>query len=312
MLTALIEAITRLAPDQSFLHFTWNVKGLLAVQLACVTCGLVGSMIVANRMSFFADALAHSAFAGVALALLTGALAGWLAQDSLYLELGVPLIMVAFGILVSIGIVFVRERTDLANDTVIGVFFAGSIGFGAMIFKAINTLGYLSPENFLFGDPITTSETDIWILFGLLLVTCVLMYFLYNALVFASFSPSLARSRRISQRLCNYIFIALLAAIVNLSLKTVGALLINALLVVPAATAANLSSNLRQMFWRTVFISMFIGAAGPLLSWEISIPAPGGKRAYFGWAGTIVVLSVMLFFASMVVGPWLKKRAAAA
>src|SRR5207248_6381394 len=158
-----------------------------------------------------------------------------------------------------LGIAYVRERTALASDTVIGVFFAGAIGFGAMLFKALNARSYMTPENFLFGDPTYVSTVDLLALLVLTLLTGAVLAWIYNQLVFTSFNASLARSRRFSMRLCNYLFIVLLAVIVNLSLKTVGALLINALLVVPAATAGNLSRNLRQMFWLSLGLSLFVG-----------------------------------------------------
>ena len=84
----------------------------------------------------------------------------------------------------------------------------------------------------------------------------------YNQLVFASFNPTLARTRGLTLTLNNYLFIVLLALVVNLSIKAVGALLINALLVVPAAAAANLSRNLRQMFWLTVAFCLGAGLIG--------------------------------------------------
>ena len=101
--------------------------------------------------------------------------------------------------------------------------------------------------------------------------------------------------------------VILLALIVNLSLKTVGALLINSMLILPAATAGNLSRNLRMMFWLSLCLSMGSGIAGAWIASTVHIPDPGGGRPiYFGWGGTIVVVSMMLFFASMVVGPWFR------
>src|SRR5262249_33606136 len=156
-------------------------------------------------------------------------------------------VMVAFGILVGVAIAYVRETTNLANDTVIGVFFAGAIGFGAMLFKALAARRFVNPDAFLFGDPLLVSKWDTIVLFGLAFLTGGVLTWIYNRLVFTSFNQSLARSRQIPVRYCNYVFIVLLALIVNLSVTTVGALLINALLVVPAATANNLARNMRQL-----------------------------------------------------------------
>jgi zinc transport system permease protein len=106
-----------------------------------------------------------------------------------------------------------------------------------------------------------------------------------------------------SLRLCNYLFAILLAMIVNLCLKAVGALLINALLIIPAATAANLCRNMRQLFWTTIAISVTLSVLGLWLSFEVVIPMAGGDLT-FGPGGATVVLNALLFIASMLVaGP---------
>ena len=141
--------------------------------------------------------------------------------------------------------------------------------------------------------------------------TGIVLAVMYNDFVLASFNPSLALSRKVRVRLCNFTFIVLLALIVNLSLHTVGALLINAMLVVPAATAANLSRNMRQLFWCTVGLCLFVGIAGQWLSWSITLvdaAAGGGKSLNLGGGGIMVVLSVLLFFLSMIIGPRLRRR----
>jgi zinc transport system permease protein len=206
----------------------------------------------------------------------------------------------------------VREKTSLASDTVIGVFFAGAIGFGAMLLSAINNRSKVKPEQFLFGDPINVNNDDFLILVILTLVTAVTLVWMYNRLVFASFNQSLARSRQVPIRLFNYVFVILLALIVNLSLKTVGALLINSMLILPAATAVNLSRNLRAMFLVTLLLSIGSGLGGALIASTVMLKDPsGGPPIAFGWGGTIVVLSMFLFFVSMAVGPWVRNRPAA-
>ena len=128
----------------------------------------------------------------------------------------------------------------------------------------------------------------------------------YNQLVFASFNPSLARSRRIALRLQNYLFIVLLAVIVNVCLQAAGILLINAMLIVPAAAAVNVSRNLRQMYWWTIAISLIAGLGGMWLS-KYQLPIRGVKIP-LGTSGCIVLLCVLAFVISMFVGPWLRSR----
>lgn len=277
------------------------VKGVAAILLVCLLCGMVGSLVVGNRMAFFSDAMAHCAFAGVALGYLSVVARGN-GRDPITAAWLVPLVMVLFGAVVGAAIVYVREQTSLASDTVIGVFFALAIGFGAMLFQILQKRSTFNPENFLFGSPLFVSELDLLFLIALVLIVSGLFAWRYNQLVFASFNPSLARTRRVSLRLNNYLFIILLALVVNLSIQAVGALLINALLVVPAATASNCSRNLRQMFWLTVVFCVGSGLLGFWLSTMVAIPVGAGPPEKFGPSGTIVVTSVSLFFLSVIWG----------
>jgi zinc transport system permease protein len=304
-----IDAFTRLFPERTFFNLTFNVRGTLAVLLVSVSCGAVGSLVVGNRMAFFSDALAHCAFAGVSLGFLTALLAG--VRDAAEFERWVLPIMVGFGVLVGLAIAAVREKTNLANDTVIGVFFAGAIGLGAILLKFVGRRRFFNPENFLFGDPLTVSSDDLVTLFLLVVVTALVLVWMYNDLVFASFNTSLALSRKVRVRLCSFTFIALLALIVNLSLRTVGVLLINGMLVVPAATAANLARNMRQLFWYTVALCLGVGIVAQWLSWNITVAdkaAGNTDPVSFGVGGIMVVLSVLLFFLSMLVGPALRRQ----
>jgi zinc transport system permease protein len=290
-LDQLFDAIAHLFPEGSFFSLAFNLKGLLAVILVSLICGSAGSMVVGNRMAFFSDALSHCAFAGVGLGLMIGFLLNVPLRQGPFINWGVPAATVIFGILVGIGIAFVREQTSLASDTVIGVFFAGALGLGAILLKQ---LAKVMPPNFLetlvFGDIVTINSEDLLLLVGLTVLTAVLLAWMYNSLVFTSFNPSLARSRRFPVRLCSYIFVILLAVIVNVCLRVVGALLINAMLVVPAAAAGNIARNMRQLFWITVVLCLLSGLGGLWLSWDV---APAGS------GGSIVVVSVLLFFASM-------------
>lgn len=272
------------------------VKGVIALLLVCTLCGMVGSLVVGNRMAFFADAMAHCAFAGVALGGLGVVFAG-AGRDQELTSQVVPLVMVVFGAAVGAAIVYVREQTGLANDTVIGVFFALAIGIGAMLFTVLRQKSTINPENFLFGNLIFIPESALVYLLILVVVVGVLFGWRYNQLVFASFNPSLARTRRVNLHANNYLFIVLLALVVNLSIQAVGALLINALLVVPAAAASNVARNLRQMFWLTVAFCVSSGLTGFFLSTTVAVPIRG-QPVKFGPSGTIVVVSVAVFFAT--------------
>ena len=295
-----ISAISHWFPDGTFYHSVFNVYASVGILLACLACGGVGVIVVGNRMAFFSDALAHCAFAGVSFGLILGALAD---LPDASVESFVTLIMVTFGVLVGVGIAFVRERTGLASDTVIGVFFAFAVGLGAVLTNVFSRrVQFFNFESFAFGSPLGAQATDLFFLAILLVVTVVFLLCFYNDLVLASVHPSLAKSRGVRVRLLRYLLIILLGIIVNLCLRIVGVLLINGLLIVPAAAASNLSRNLRQTFWWTLALSVAAGLGGQWCSWEINQAA----HSSVGLGGAIVVLCCIFFFASMVLRPILR------
>ncbi len=303
-----IASFTHWWPEGSFFAREWNVYSALAVTLVALICGAVGSLVVANRMAFFSDALAHCSFAGVACGLLIGLILG--TSDESFRQ-WIMLIMIVFGIVVGLLIAFVQEQSGLPSDTVIGVFFAGAIGLGAIFVKTVGSRKYFNLEAFLFGDPLWVEAPEILWLLLLLVLTWAFLVTNYNTLVFASFNESLAFSRQLRVRVSRYLFIALLGLIVNLCLQVVGVLLVNALLIVPAATAGNFARNMRQLFWGAICLGLLAAWAGVALSWEVRIPDPlsPDKAIPFGQGGVIVVLNVLLFAASMVLGPRWKSRA---
>ena len=282
---------------------TFMLNSMLAVVLLGTTCGMVGSTVVANRMAFFSDAMAHTAFAGISFALLqiifiTGSTTP--RETDPYLWMVQP-VMVLIGVLAGVLMVYVRERTGLTNDTVIGVFFAFAIGLGAVFLPALQSFINYNPEQFLFGSVILTRGEDLVFLGLLTLITGGVIAWRYNSLAIASFNPSLARSRGIATRANHYVFVILIALVVNMSINSVGVLLVNALLVVPAAAAANLSRNLRQVFWLSLVGTVAACVLGLQISNHVTIPLGRGRTMVLPPSGTIVLLCVAWFFVTMIV-----------
>lgn len=286
--------------------YGFELGALLAVLLIAGLCGMVGALVVGNRMAFFSDAMAHCAFAGISLGLIIAFAMGFVPGSAELVWL-LPLIMAAFGAVVGVGIAFVRERTGLASDTVIGVFFAGAIGFGAMILQAFSTQKTFDAERFLFGGPAYVTAANLLILAALLGVTTLLFGWKYNEFALASFNPSLARSRGVRVALNNYLFVLLLALIVNFSIAAVGVLLINGMLIVPAAAATNIARSMRQMFWWTLGVSIGTGLLGLYLSRKVRLTLVAGDPREFGISGTILTVEVLLFALSMG-WPYLRRR----
>lgn len=281
------------------LSSTLPIKALLSVALVSLICGLISSIVISNRMAFFSDALAHCALAGVSIGLIFTFL-DMISED------GILAIMIIFGILVGWAIAHMREQTTLNTDTVIGVFFAGAMGLGATVLKVNSQIGLrITPETFLFGDPHGADGQQLVYLMLLGLLTLFVLSIMYNHHVLASFNPSLARSRRIRVRWLNYTFIVLLALVVNICLKVVGALLINALLILPAAAAGNLARNLRQFFWWSLVLSVLAGVGGYLTSYLAEFDWDG-RPIRLGSGGVIVLAGVAVFALSLLASRWMR------
>lgn len=306
-LDSCIRSCAALAPANSFFAWDFNIRSLLAVILVSLCCGAIGSLVVGGRMAFFSDALAHCSFAGISIGFLMFLLFGPEGDDASTQRAfwdWVTVIMVCFGVLAGCGIVWVRNVTGLSSDTVIGVFFAGAVGLAAALRVLINKRQLFNLEDFLFGSPMLVFSSHLIILACLLVFTALLLSRIYNDLLLASFNQSLALSRRVPVQLVNYLFIALLAVTVNLCLRFVGALLINALLIIPAATAVNISRNMRQLFRWTIIFCFSLSLIGQWLSWELEM----GHKIKLGLSGMIVLLNVLAFLISMAVGPWVRAR----
>jgi zinc transport system permease protein len=283
-------------PEGTFFAQGFNLVALLALLLVALACGATGPLVVGGRMAFFSDALAHSAFAGVSIGFVLFTSLP-LQQDAETFWSSITPVMVVFGMGIGFAIAWVRERTGLSSDTVIGVFFASAVGLAATLRKIMNDRRLFTLEDFLFGDPLLVHGNDL-ILLGLMVVlTAVVLVWVYNPLLLGGFNSSLALSRRVPHQVASYAFIVLLAVIVNLSVRTVGILLINALLVVPAAAAVNVASNLRQLFWLTLCFTIGCCLVGLFLSWEV------GTRTSLklGIPGAVVLVAACLFMVSAVI-----------
>ncbi len=250
------------------LPFEWAEPGsmyfmknaLLAVLVISPLFGLLSTMVVESRMSFFSDALGHSAFTGMAI----GALAGSIV-DPLWCA-------VFFALAFSLLFTWVSHRSGMANDTVIGVFSSTSVALG--IFLA--TYGGRSFSKFnalLVGDILSVEPKKILLLGGILALTVILWVVSYNQLMFSSVHPTLAASRGIQVFWQEALFSAAVALVVTVSMTWVGLLVINSLLVLPGAAARNLARNLRQYHLLSLVGAVAAGIAGLLTSYYISASA---------------------------------------
>ena len=228
-------------------------NALLAILLMAPLFGLMSTMIVTGRMSFFSDALGHSAFTGIAIGCICGIAAPiWVAV----------LFSVVFALLFS----YVRSRSNQAADTLIGVFSSAAVALG--IFIATMGGGSFTKYNkYLIGDILSISPSEIGLL-ALTLVAVVVFWVVYsNRMTLANIHPALASSRGVPVALTQTIFTVAIAVVVTLSISSVGLLILNSLLVLPAASARNVAKNLKQYHLFSVSFALAAGIFGLVASY---------------------------------------------
>ena len=261
---------------QDACRFDFMKNALLAVLLLTPMLGLLGTMAVNHQMAFFSDALGHSALTGIGLGIVLG-----LRNDLLA--------MLIFGVIWAIMICLIKQSGSASTDTIISVFSSTSIAAGLLILARGGQFAKYS--SLLIGDILAVAPQDLLYLLLALAVTLVLWLVLYNTLLMTSVDPMLARSRGIATRLVECGFVVLVALAVMLSIRWVGVMLINALLILPAAAGRNLAKTSRQHAAWSVGIAMISGIAGLILSYYLDTSA----------GATIVLVCALCYAVSLFV-----------
>ena len=241
------------------LRWDFMKNALLALLLMAPLFGILSTMIVTGRMSFFSDALGHSAFTGIAIGCIAG----------MSMPLGsAVLFSLAFSLLFS----FVRSRSSQSADTLIGVFSSTAVALG--IFVA--TLGggsFTKYNRYLIGDVLSISPMEIGMLALVLVFVLVFWFFYANRLTLSAVHPQLASSRGIPVGLSQTLFTAAIAVVVTLSISSMGLLILNSLLVLPAAASRNVARNVRQYTLFSVLFALIAGIGGLTVSYYLGCSA---------------------------------------
>ena len=235
------------------LRWDFMKNALLAILLMAPLFGLMSTMIVTGRMSFFSDALGHSAFTGIAIGCICG--------------IATPIwVAVIFSVVFALLFSFVRSRSNQAADTLIGVFSSAAVALG--IFIATMGGGSFTKYNkYLIGDILSISPSEIGLL-ALTLVSVVIFWVVYaNRMTLANIHPALASSRGVPVALTQTIFTVAIAVVVTLSISSVGLLILNSLLVLPGASARNVAKNLKQYHLFSVSFALIAGIFGLVASY---------------------------------------------
>lgn len=247
-------------------------NALLGVLLVTPIFGLLGTMIVNNRMAFFSDALGHSALTGIAIGVIIG--------------VSRPLwSMLFFSILLSIAILIVKNANTASTDTIIGVFSSTAVALGIVILSSRG--GFTRYSVYLIGDLLSINPTDLLLLAIAFIMVAAVWFLVFNKLLMVSINQSLARSRGINVHMYDYLFTIIIAVVVTVSIQWVGILIISSLLVLPAAAARNIAQSMRQYHVWSVSIAVVSGLSGLVLSY------------FWGTAtGATIVLVTAFFFAA--------------
>ncbi|HJA64492.1 MAG TPA: metal ABC transporter permease [Candidatus Intestinimonas stercoravium] len=254
-------------------------NALLAVLVISPLFGILSTMVVESRMSFFSDALGHSAFTGMAIGALAGTVVPLFAgADPMWFA-------VAFAVAFAFLFTYVRRKTHMASDTVIGVFSSTAVALG--IFLATFGGGSFTQFNaLLIGDILSVEPAKVGLLALILVLVVVLWARSFNHLMLSSIHPALADSRGIQVFWQEALFSAAIAVVVTISMTWVGLLVINSLLVLPGAAARNAARNMPQYHLISLVAALVAGVAGLLTSYYIGSSA-----------GASITLYLALFFA---------------
>jgi zinc transport system permease protein len=271
----LYETMEKLLPF-SWVEYNFMKNALLAIIIITPLFGILGTMVINNRMAFFSDALGHSALTGIAVGAIFG-----LSNTNIS--------MVIYAIVFAILLNFIKRRKTLSTDTVISVFSSLSMAIGLMILSRGGNFSKYS--GLLVGDILSITIDEIGLLSIIFVMTLTYWFFCFNKLHSVGVNISLARSKNIKSNIMEDSFSVLIAIIVMLSIKWIGILIINALLILPAAASRNLASNMREYHLFSILIAIFSGVSGLILSF------------YLGTATgpTVVIIASVLFFITLLI-----------
>ncbi len=250
-------------------------RAIIAGVLVGILASYYGVFVVQRGLGFMGSGLAHAAFGGVAL--------------GIFLEQEPLLIAVPFTILVAIGITYVKNNTNLAGDTTIGIFFSVSMALG-IIFIFMKRQYTSDAFNYLFGSILAVSFTDV-IIPALLVIITLLFSPFWKRWAYSSFDRELAQADRVPVQFDDYILSVLIAVTIVVSIKVVGIVLIAAFLVIPAAASRLVNNSFSRMTTFSVLFGVSTAIIGLWVSYYFDIPS----------GATIILLQAVLFFIVMLI-----------
>lgn len=260
------------------LGFAFFVRALLASALVGVVCAVVGTYVVLRGIAFVGDAISHAAFPGVVVAYM------------LAIPFYIGAAVAAVGTALAIG--WVTKRGGLRQDTVIGVLFAGMFALGVFLFTSIK--GYVADLfSFLLGNVLAIGTADLVALVVLGAAVLGIVALLWKELLYATFDPLGAAASGINVERIEYLFLALVAVTIVVSLQAVGIILVVAMLITPAATAQLLTVRFTRLMVLAAGVGIVSAVLGLYLSYWFDVAS----------GATIVLVQTGLFVLALAFGP---------
>lgn len=255
-------------------QYDFMVRAFIAALVVGVSCSSIGTYVVLRKLSFIGDGIAHASFAGIVIAYLRGA--------NYYAGAAIVAVITA------LGIGLVHRKGKISLDTTIGVLFTGAFALGIFLMSRQRSYA-VDLQGFLFGDILSVTRADLYMILVLAGGVCVTILLLYRALLYTSFDPVVAEASGIRAGFVEYVLLVMLALTIIVSLESVGIILVAALLVTPAAAAYQLTRRFSRMLALSVVFGAACGVGGLYLSYYL--------RSASG--ATIVLLATLVFFAAV-------------
>jgi zinc transport system permease protein len=264
--------------NELFELFQYNffLNAVWAAILASISCGIIGSYIVARRIVFISGGITHASFGGIGLA--------W------YLGLNPVFGAAVFGVLSALGIEWLSKKTDVRQDSVIGILWA--LGMALGIIFIYMTPGY-APNlmSFLFGNILTVGALDLYLLLGLCLITIAIFLFLLRPILFVAFDEEFARTQKAPVQFLNYLMISLVALAIVLNIRVVGIILVISFLTIPQTIANMFTNDFKKMILGSIAFGILGSFIGLLVSYRIN--APSGATIIFSFVILFIVAKIV-------------------
>jgi zinc transport system permease protein len=254
-------------------HYQFFMNAFLSALLASIACGFIGTYIVARRIVFISGGITHASFGGIGI--------------SYFMGFNPVLGAAIFSIMAALGIEFISKRTEVREDSAIGILW--SLGMALGIIFIFMTPGY-APNlmTYLFGSILTVNSTDL-LLMGLNTLLIVAFFFVfYRLILYISFDEEFARAHKVPVSLINNVLLIMVALTIVLSIRVVGIILVISFLTLPQTTANIFTKDFKKMIGLSVLIGCIGSFAGLMFSYYYNIPS--GASIIFSFA-TIFILA---------------------